>query len=98
MKIVSTDTQKRMVFIPVINVVPLFITLYNMFVLNEGPRTLFKLYGYIIIYSITPSIIGIIIGQMIPGLLTPFGIFMMYVIPLLTSIGVIKFQEKHLYV
>ena len=98
MRTVSSDTQKKLIFLPIINVLPFFIAIYNMIALNEGPRVLFKLYGYILIYSILPGIVGIILCQMLSQLLMPIYLCLLYVIPLLTSIGVIKFQEKHLYV
>lgn len=98
---VSVKTQRLIMYIPLVNVVNMFICIYNHYAVPNKKKNNLRSVGYLLSYSI-PAAIGYsllyrLVANRIPAmepLLYALGI---YLVPLIMSFGLIKFQEKYIF-
>lgn len=96
MKLISTTIQKKMAYIPIINILTLWCTLGNIIYLQTPFSIWMKVYKYLLIYMIPSAIFWMLLASLFPSLETVCSLATSYITPLLMSIGLIRFQEKHL--
>lgn len=94
MKIVSVETQKKIMYIPYVNILNLFIWLNNIRYMdvpyNGVPKTLLILF----INSIPLVLIQSILVNTFPIVGNVLSYINVYLIPLLISRGLIRYQEQ----
>ena len=94
MKQISIDAQRRIMFIPFVNVANLFIWLYNSRnaynTVNTLPRTLLILFSS----TLPLEIISIIVSNLSPTIGDVLGCLNVYLGPLVASYRFIKYQEE----
>ena len=93
---ISTKAQRKIMFIPIINIFNLFICLLNCCCKRIPMITFLKVYLSLFGYTLPPALVYGILLHIFPTfeqVLTPLAI---YLIPLIMSFGLIKFQEKYI--
>ena len=94
MKQISVDIQRRIMFVPVINIANIFIWLFNARnaykTVNTLPRTLLILFS-----SVIPlEIISLVVANYSPDIGNIIGLLNAYLGPLAAGYWLIKYQEK----
>lgn len=98
MRTISTSKQKKMAFIPIVNLLTIFFTLINCIYLRTPIKAWVNLFLYLLIYAFPSAIFWMVVAQLFPSLSTFCSLATSYMSPMLMSIGLIRFQRKYLNV
>lgn len=93
---ISTKTQKKIAFIPLINISTLFFTLYNCICLRIPMKDWMKIYLFLLCSVVPSAVFWMVLAKMVPELSPICSILTMYITPLCMSFGLIRFQRKYL--
>lgn len=91
---ISIELQKRLLYIPIINLSVLFIYYYNALMMKVSTATLLK-GGVVAVITVAPIVaIQLLISQVAPDFSTFSGYLVIYFAPLAIATGLIRYQEK----
>lgn len=93
---ISTDTQRKFMYIPIVNMLTTASTLFNCICVHPPPKIQLKIFPYLFGYTIPAALFWMILAKLLPSLQGLFSICTMYITPLAMSYGLIKYQEKYL--
>ena len=96
MKRMPIETQKKLMYIPVLNVINFFALVFNLNCAKVLFADLIKSQFYIWGYTIPVWFVLSLAARLLPSLEIVFYFFILYFCPLAMSFGSIKFQEKYL--
>ena len=96
MKPIEVHTQKRLIYIPFVNLFTIFITLINCIFLRTPIRVWIRMFPYLLCYSLPSSLIWAAVAHIFPSLTGICEVATMYFTPMFMSYGLIRFQKKHL--
>ena len=101
MKAVSLKTQRRNMKIPLLNVANLYLCVYNLNAIPTARKHVFRALGYVFVYTVPAwflwSALYKAASGRIPLLESVIFFAGIYLIPMLMSYGLIKFQEKYVF-
>ena len=92
----SIEAQKKIMYIPIVNVGVLYICMYNCLKRRLTDRQTMKIFPYLFGYAVPVGLFWMIMSKTIPSLEWLFGLCTMYLTPLAMSYGLIKYQENEL--
>lgn len=92
----SIETQKKIMYIPIVNVGVLFLCLYNCLQRRITDKQTMKLFFYVLRYALPVGLLWMCLSKALPSLEWLFGLCTMYLTPLAMSYGLIKYQENEL--
>lgn len=101
MKVISLKTQRTIMFIPFINVFTLFVCIYNLHAVPIIRKNEWKVLAYLFGYNF-PAAIGYLVMYRLTEYIMPTVAplvysLAIYIIPLIMSYSLIKFQEKYIF-
>ena len=101
MKAVSIKTQRTIMIIPFINVSTLFICIYNLHAVPIDRKNERKMLAYLFAYNF-PTAIGYsaiyrLVENKMPNAAHWVYMLAIYIIPLIMSYSMLKFQEKYIF-
>lgn len=101
MRAISIKTQRTIMMIPIINVSTLFICIYNLhavpIVRKNERKVLAYLFGYNFPVAIGYSVMYRLAENKMPTVAPLVYLLAIYIIPLIMSYSLIKFQEKYIF-
>lgn len=97
MKKISIETQKKMMYIPYINILNMFIWLYNCISLKPPRNCVPKTLTILFVNSLPLLLLQIILSNIWPAVANILTYINAYLIPLLISRGLINYQEDLLH-
>ena len=96
MNMVSIDTQKKLMYIPFVNIVNFIILFLNLRCVKVSVAGLMKAFVYILGYGFPVWFAFSAAARLFPALYLLFFFCTIYFGPLAVSYGSIKYQEKYL--
>lgn len=96
MSTVSITIQKRTIFIPIVNIFPLFCTLYNAVCLRVPTGVTLRIFPYLLVYALPSAFFWMILSKVVPVLSVLCTIGTSYITPMIMAHGLIKYQKKYL--
>lgn len=93
---ISLETQRKLMYIPIVNIANLFILVYNSRCLNIKPKTTFMVFPYLFGYTIPVALFWGLLMYFLPGLRELLYLCSLYTTPLCMSFGILKYEEKYL--
>lgn len=93
---ISTKTQKRIMWIPLVSYLNFLFYTYNCRNLKIGTREWWMFFVYLFGYFGIGSLVHVGLGSIIPPKSPIITVYIWFLLPLLVSHGLIKFQEKYL--
>ena len=98
---ISLKTQRMIMFVPIVNVVNIFLCIYNHYAVRVKKQRNLQCVVYLVSYSVPVTIMHSMIYRMVVDripfmepLIYALGI---YIVPLTTGYGLIKYQEKYVF-
>ncbi|MBR2890733.1 MAG: hypothetical protein IKC09_10715 [Oscillospiraceae bacterium] len=92
----SIETQKKLMYIPLLNIANVFIVFLNLRQSKGSGASLVKIFVYVLGYLIPVWFVFSAAAKVWPDLYPVFSTCLMYCGPLALSWGSIKFQEKYM--
>ena len=96
MKYICTQTQRKIVFIPLINIMIIGLCLNNMLYVKADNKPTSCIFPYILRYAGLPGMVWLLLVGFLPTVAKMIYPIVMYIWPLCLGFGLIKYQEKHL--
>ena len=88
-------------YIPFLNVLNVFFCIYNLNIIPIEKKNEFKMVGYLFGYGIPTALATYFLYRIaikcFPSLLLFLDVLSAYLVPLIMSYGLIKFQEKYVF-
>ena len=101
MKEVPLKTQRRIMRSPLLNVANLYLCVYNLNAIPTARKHIFRALGYAFVYTVPAWFLWSALYKAVSGRIPLLGsvIYLvgLYLIPMLMSYGLIKFQEKYVF-
>ena len=101
MKTVSLKTQRAIMRIPLLNVANLYLCVYNLNVTPMERKNVLRVLGYAFIYTVPTWFVWSVLHQAVSGWIPVLERFIftagIYLVPMMMSYGLIKFQEKYVF-
>lgn len=94
MKPVSIQIQQKIMFIPYVNMVNIFIWFYNSVCLHVSSSVVARSLGIIFISFVPLAAIQTVVAKIFPDVGHFLSYLNSYIIPLFISYGLIKYQQK----
>ena len=94
MKPVSIATQKKLLWIPIVNISILYIWIYNAFMLKVRCMDVLKSNLVMFACAIPGAILMLLVSNYYPALEELMSVICSYLIPLCLGYGLIRFQES----
>jgi len=95
MRYISTETQRKIMLIPLVNMANIFICLNNNIYMHANTKLVLKSLVYLFCYTLQVGFLWMLICSIVPTMADILYPLMMYVMPLCMSYGLIKYQEKY---
>ena len=95
MRYISTETQRKIMLIPLVNMANIFICLNNNIYMHANTKLVLKSLVYLFCYTLPVGFLWMLICSIVPAMADILYPLMMYVMPLCMSYGLIKYQEKY---
>ena len=96
MQYISAKTQRKIMFVPVLNLLTIFICLSNTLRMQVSRKVSMQIFPYLLRYAVLPGILWVLVVGLIPKVATVIYPIVMYAWPMCVSYGLIKYQEKYL--
>ena len=97
MNLISIETQRKLMYIPFLNLLNYFIWFINIVRAKVPTSCWAKGFWSIVVHAIPVWFVCTALGRIIPGIVAIAWICTIYFTPLAMSYGSIKFQEKYLF-
>ena len=96
MRYISTKTQRKIMFFPVINIATIAICLNNARCVRANVTLTMRAFPYLFGYAGVPGLLWVFIVGLLPTVAKTIYPIVVYIWPLCLSYGLIKYQEKYL--
>lgn len=97
MNLISIETQKKLMYIPVVNIINLWVLFINLMRAKVSDERVMKAVLYPFCHMVPVWFVCTALGRIVPGIGLLFGLCIVYLCPIAMSYGSIKFQEKYLF-
>lgn len=92
--VISIELQKRIMYLPIVNISVLFIYYYNALLMKLSTKTLLKGGLLALLFAAPIMAMQFVISQIAPGFSNFSGYLVIYLAPLAIDMELIHYQEK----
>ena len=96
MRYISTETQRKIMFVPIINIMTLAFCLNNTVHVKADMMLVMRIFPYLFGYAGLPGLLWVLFVGFLPTVANIMYPIVMYLWPLCLSYGAIRYQEKYI--
>ena len=96
MRYISTNTQRKVMFLPIINLITLVLCLNNVLYVKAGMNRVMRIFPYLLRYAGLSGLLWVLFSGLFPSVARILFPVVAYLWPLCLSYGAIKYQEAYI--